>query len=429
MSKFYVTAFLFSIITIASAQPVVTAIGSFPEPVSNNAVCAGLIEKTPYLFSFSGIDSTKTYSGIHLKCFKFNLATGKANRIPDLPDTLGKIACGVSTIKNVAYIAGGYHVFADGSEKSSNKMHRYDMVNDVFLTDGLTIPVATDDHVQVVWRDSLIFLVSGWSDNSNIPNVQIYNPSENQWSVGTSVPNNNAYKSFGASGMIIGDTIYYFGGATSAAGFKIQSWLRKGVINAQDPTNITWSFSSPDPSVVNYRGAAAVIQKRPHWVGGSSKTYNYNGIAYDGSGGVEPSNMEYIWTGTEWELKVTDNVPMDLRGIAKLNDSIAYVAGGMSSQQQVSSAVYKIYWGDKNASTRARMNPKLQAYPNPFNDYIQIDSELELDQIHLLNSIGAAVSIVMDELYRIETISLPKGIYTVVCRFDSTLVYQKMVKL
>ena len=118
-------------------------------------------------------------------------------------------------------------------------MHRYDIISNTYLADGKNIPVATDDHVQAVWRDSLIYLITGWSNTGNIPDVQIYNPSLDAWEVGTAIPNNHFYKSFGASGTISGDTIYYFGGASSGS-FGPQNQLRKGVINPQEPIQIDW---------------------------------------------------------------------------------------------------------------------------------------------------------------------------------------------
>ena len=120
------------------------------------------------------------------------------------------------------------------------------------------------------------------------PNVQIYDPATNSWTVGTPTPDNHEYKSFGASGAIVGNTIYYFGGAAIGNKFPIQNQLRKGVINPNEPTDITWSISIPDPKMVGYRMAATTVGNQVHWIGGSGVTYNYNGIAYNGSGGVPP---------------------------------------------------------------------------------------------------------------------------------------------
>jgi len=162
----------------AGAQISVEEVGTLPEAVANNAVCEGFIGDKAYLFSFGGIDTSKQHGGIHLKSFRYNIETGESIQLADLPDDMGKIAAGASRIGNIIYIAGGYHVFPNGSEVSSDKMHRYDIANNVFLSDGAPIPIPIDDQVQAVWRDSLIFIATGWSNSGNVPNVQIYNPTE-----------------------------------------------------------------------------------------------------------------------------------------------------------------------------------------------------------------------------------------------------------
>jgi hypothetical protein len=98
-------------------------------------------------------------------------------------------------------------------------------------TSGTDLPIPTDDHVQCVWRDSLIYIITGWSNTGNIPNVQIYDPANDTVLSGTPIPNSDDYKAFGASGVIIGDTIYYAGGVNDSWIFTIQPRLRKGIIN------------------------------------------------------------------------------------------------------------------------------------------------------------------------------------------------------
>jgi len=322
----------------------ITVLKELPEPITNNAVSEGYIEGKPYVFSFGGLDSTKQYSGIHLRSYKLDVTNNTWQQIANLPDTLGKIASAASRINNTIYILGGYHVFSDHTEKSSNKVHRYDILKNQFLEDGASIPVPIDDHVQAVWRDSLIYVITGWSDKENVPNVQIYNPETNFWAIGTAVPDNHTYKSFGASGTIIGDTIFYFGGASMGKHYPIQNSLRKGIINANDPTQIKWSQQVIDSSIVGYRMAATSINKTPHWLGGSTTTYNFNAIAYDGSGGVIPSNSHLYLSNNKLNTTILKNLPMDLRGIAEINDSTKILVGGILKNQKVSNNVYQLEW-------------------------------------------------------------------------------------
>ncbi|RMG80352.1 MAG: hypothetical protein D6707_06565, partial [Bacteroidetes bacterium] len=234
----------------------ISELAPLPEPVSNNAVASATVNGNTYVYSFCGIDSSKTHSGIHLKSFRFDVNQNLWESLPDVPDTLGKIAASASRIKDTIYIIGGYHVMPNGYEYTSNKVHRFNVVTNQFMSDGAPVTVPVDDHVQAAWRDSLIFVITGWSGSGfsggNVANVQIYNPSLNSWMQATPVPNNNIYKSFGASGVIIGDTIYYYGGANGSS-FGPQNQLRKGVINPSDPTQISWSYQIPDAAIKGYR--------------------------------------------------------------------------------------------------------------------------------------------------------------------------------
>ena len=68
-----------------------------PFPVSNQAVVEGFIEDEPYVYSFGGLDSTKSYAGIHLRSFRYDVKRDEWKEILALPDTLGKIAVSFGT--------------------------------------------------------------------------------------------------------------------------------------------------------------------------------------------------------------------------------------------------------------------------------------------------------------------------------------------
>lgn len=349
--KIFGFIFLFLLVFLGCEQNQVTSKKWITSPVknlsiktSNQAVSEGFIDSKAYLFSFGGIDSTKLYSGIHQRSFRYDIKADKWKEIASLPDTLGKIANAASRINDIIYIIGGYHVFKDGSERSSNKIHRFNIKQNKFLEDGATIPTPIDDHVQVVWKNKLIYLVTGWSDVENVPNVQIYDPERNIWMAGTPVPNNHIFKSFGASGTIVGDTIYYFGGAAMGKNYPIQNYLRKGVIDPLNPTKINWSYEVIDSLISGYRMASLKIDEIPYWIGGSSNTYNFNGIAYDKSGGVQPNHLILNLKNRNFNLNFNENIPMDLRGIADIDLHTKYLIGGMDKDQKVTNKVFKLEW-------------------------------------------------------------------------------------
>ncbi len=424
--------------TILNAQHwEITEMASMPERVSNNAVCEGFINGQPYVYSFAGIDSTKIWSGIHLKSYRYSVMGDQWEIIDPLPDNMGKIAASASRVGDIIYIIGGYHVFSNNNEISSEKVHRYDIINNTYLSDGTDIPTPIDDQTQVVWRDSLIYVITGWSNFGNVTDVQIYNPSTDSWMDGTATPNTHDYKSFGSSGTIIGDTIYYFGGAQSTGNFPIQNDLRIGIINPDDPSEIEWSVTQLDASVKAYRPAATRSKGKAFWVGGSNVTYNYNGIAYNGSGGVPPSNrsLYYIPESGDWEEDFSNNIPMDLRSLAEINDTVKYIVGGMLEDQWVSNKTWRL---DSDVevfmvATDELTTTNIQLTPNPASDVISIQAdELQpfvLFDYKIVDSKGKSLkSGRASSNAAIDISDLPAGVYFVNVYNQNIAGYTKLMK-
>ena len=68
-------------------------------------------------------------------------------------------------------------------------------------------------------------------------------------------------------------------------------------------------------------------------------------------------------------------IPMDLRGIANVADSIQYIAGGMLANQQVSDKVFKLEW-QKIVIPAVNYTAEelgISLYPMPATDMISID--------------------------------------------------------
>jgi Kelch motif len=405
----------FPFLLSAQVSPLYSEVTPIPSAVTNNAVAYANIADTTFIYSFAGLDSTKLWSGIHLKAWRLNLVNQVWQSIPPVPDPLGgKIAAGASTVKNKIYVIGGYHVAQNGSEVSSNKVHRYDPIANTWLSDGAPIPKAIDDHVQAVWRDSLIFVVTGWSNTTNVPNVQVYNPATDTWAAGTSVPNTNNYKVFGGSGVIVGDTLYYCGGASAGTNFPATSYFRKGYINPNNPLDITWSgFSSP--AAKGYRMAAATMGGVAVWIGGSDITYNYDGIAYNGSGGVPSlarvktySNFNPTLQYGLGESQGLFGAPaiMDLRGVAQIFPDYFYTIGGMEPGQKVSNKVYQYNWEYALNNTDIYSNAAVRIAPNPAHHYFRIDLDGAFD-LELLSPNG----VVCRRLSGVNTLEVPtKGL-------------------
>ncbi|NQX90772.1 MAG: hypothetical protein HRT74_01265 [Flavobacteriales bacterium] len=317
---------------------------NMPEPVANNAVVEALSNDTLCVYSFCGIDSTLESSGIHLKTFKYNTVSQVWSQLADAPDDMGKIAAGASYVNGVIYLIGGYYVFENDSELSSEKVHRFDPNTDSWMTDAADIPLAIDDHVQVE-KDQYIYVVTGWSDNQNVPDVQVYNTETDEWFQGTNTPNNGLYKAFGASGEIIGNTIYYHGGVNGVFSFNANSRMRRGIISEVDPLDIDWDNLDDSPGADGYRAAAFKYEERIFWLGGGGVAYNYDALAYDGSGGVEPEPRiltYYAATDIFEDAYGSPYSVMDLRGIGQLSTTEWIICGGIGNNQETLNTTYKI---------------------------------------------------------------------------------------
>lgn len=357
----------------------ITQLAAMPERVSNQAVTYAEVNGNGFVYSFSGIDESKLFSGIHKKAFKYDIQNDAWTTLPDLPNGNGRIAAGASFVKDKIYIIGGYEVFADASEISVDLVHVFDPETDAYLADAAPIPVPIDDHIQAVWRDSLIYIISGWSNTTNVPDVQIFNPSSNSWAEGTPVPNTNTYKVFGSSGTIVGDTIYYSGGVRIVGGgFSSSNVIRKGIINPNNPTEITWSHKTSFDAVGYRMGAAVWNDTRPVWIGGSEDAYNFDGISYIFGTGVEPYERILELRPETNQLEETPfSLPlMDIREVAQVDPSSIIICGGMTTGQSVTNTTYRVDLSLVNINPVAFKSP-LKIYPMPAKDFIYLQNKVE----------------------------------------------------
>ena len=393
-----------------------------PEAVSNNAVTSAMVGEVPYVYSFGGIDSTKLFSGIHLRSYRLQTNTNLWEALPALPDTLGKIGVGASTVKNRIYIMGGYHVLASGAEVTSNKVHVFDPQLNTFLPDATPLPVPVEDHVQVVWRDSLIFVITGWSNNNNVANVQLFNPATNAWQIATPVPNNSDFKVFGASGVVVGDTIYYAGGAKFGAAFPLGTSFRKGAINPNDPTQITW-IADENLSFTGYRMGASSYQNKALWFGGALVSYNYDGIAYNGSGGVPALDRIQVYHPTTNQLNSINGVMpalMDLRGVAKIAPNRFVIAGGMGVDQLTSRKTMLLTVEDYVGVSEHPDLSQVRLYPYPACTSLMVDSP-QAAVLRLYNLPGDCVlsQPIGQTSQTVDVSHLPEGLYIAELEFSN----------
>jgi hypothetical protein len=176
-----------------------------PEPVTNNAVCEGFVVflgvMKPFVFSFGGIDSTLSYSGIHNKVWSYNVNNNTWQSLSDIPSTQETIASSASFVNGKIYIIDGYTGGPTGNEVSSSEVHIYDAATGIYSL-GSPLTDAIDDQIQCVYKDSLIYVISGWSNFSSINKVQIYATYNDTWLVNNNMPPGNDYPIFGSNGIV-----------------------------------------------------------------------------------------------------------------------------------------------------------------------------------------------------------------------------------
>jgi hypothetical protein len=200
---------------------------------------------------------------------------------------------------------------------------------------------------------------------------------------GSSLPGGNGYEAFGASGVIVDNTIYFSGGVTDSWVFSMIPKLRTGVINPGDPTVINWSIA--DDSLASlYRSGAGVLEGQPIWLGGADKAYNYDGVEYGTGQGVEPLNRVTRYDPLTSIISIESGaIPaiMDMRGIAQIDSNKYIIAGGMESDQEVSGKTYLIEHVMTPGLKETTMGKKgIAVSPNPASTLLQLGIE-EADKL------------------------------------------------
>lgn len=351
-----------------------------PESISNNAVVAHTSEGQTMVYTFGGISDINSCGTPHLRSYKYDVTLDKWSSIPPIPDTTGGvIAAGASSIKDKIYIVGGYQVREDCSEYTSPFFHAFDPISETYerLPD---VPVPVDDHVQLVWRDSLLILVTGWSTSRNVVNVQIYDPTTNVWTEGSPIPNSSKWRVFGASGSIIGDTLYFMGGAgptcNSSVCFPATEYFRKGYINPNKPTEIEW-IGFEDEKAKGYRMAASTYKGQAIWFGGANSTYNFDAIDYNSNEVVQPNQRISVYRPETGQIEEIQNVfpaIMDMRGLAKLVENEFIFVGGIGRDQEVLDKTVLLRIERLTTGTQVISEQKdFAVFPNPSASTIYFD--------------------------------------------------------
>lgn len=331
----------------ATVRWIVSQGPDLPVAVANNAVAAATIDGRSRIFSFLGLRSGRDHAAITRGAFVLDVASGTWEQLPDVPGVVGRLASTAQAIGSRVYVFGGYSVAADGKETTSPATNIY-IASERRYARGADAPVPLDDSVSGVWRDRLIYLVSGWSTDRTVATVQAYDPAADRWLAATPIPGTPV---FGHAGGIVGDAIVYCGGAKMlGAGtpkYGPSAECYRGDIDPADPVTIRWRAIAAHPGAPRYRAAAGPVRTAAHtgilFVGGTANPYNYNGVGYDGRPAEpEPSSWLYDTARDAWiPGPVLESPSMDHRALVGAADAW-WVAGGFSRGQTVSARVTRL---------------------------------------------------------------------------------------
>jgi len=147
-----------------------------------------------------------------------------------------------SLVRGVIYVIGGHN----NSNAFVGTNEAYNIAGNTWAT-RLARPIAAGCHEQLVYRDSLIYCLGGYT-TTGVNTVNIYNTFTNTWAVGTALP---APFDMGGACMIR-DTMYIIGGLNRPASAAYTNVIR-GAINPATPTTITWTSQAalPVPNCIN----------------------------------------------------------------------------------------------------------------------------------------------------------------------------------
>jgi hypothetical protein len=323
--------------TLAMGGPVSLS----PAPVArSNWAVARLGDQ---VFTFYGLGPDKTSSDIARDVYALNLRSGLWRKVGDIPVERGRLASTAITVAGAIYVVGGYTVSPSGAETSTPEVLRFTPDSGRFATETL-MPTPVDDTVAMPWRDRWVVLVSGWHNNANVSDVQVYDTKTKKWTSGTPWPGTPV---FGHAGGLVEDSMVICDGVTAtkqADGknlFAITNDCREGSLDASRVGTVRWRRLPAHPGAPLYRagavGSSASGVAQIVFAGGSGRPYNYNGIGYDHTPS-EPSSEVFSFAPERgvWEAHAAlPEAGMDLRGLIALDGTYG-LFGAMRSNQRVS---------------------------------------------------------------------------------------------
>lgn len=308
-----------------------------PEPLSNNAVAAVANGGRCTIVSALGLVAPRA-EAIVSRAYAWTTGDAAWRALPDVPGP-PRLAASAVTLRGSVYVLGGYDVAPDRRETSHAEMARLDPKTATWTA---TSPLlrAIDDAVALAWQDRWIVVISGWSDDAPVHDVQIYDVEDGTWRPGTPFPGAPV---FGHAAAIHGDELVVIDGVTKTPqGYRIvaQSWMAK--LDPTRPGEVAWRDLGAHPGPPRYRAAGGSTPEGTLvFAGGTADPYNFDGLSYLRHAPSAPEPSLLLWKRGRFEIDTALRASMDHRALASCGPSL-YLAGGMLSGPRVSSEVWRL---------------------------------------------------------------------------------------
>ncbi|MCC5923783.1 MAG: hypothetical protein JJT77_08355, partial [Crocinitomicaceae bacterium] len=252
-----------------------SSLAPMPMPLAHNAIVEGALGNQKLVYSFGGCTDSLKAADCSKKVFRYQVNTNQWSETEEIPDSLPVVGHRASYVQNRIFVIGGETVEQNmGGVKQDVRI--YNIFLDTFESNGANMPYPVAEHVQSVWRDSLIFVFGGWNGTEISNKIQVYNPFFNAWSVVGEMPSGNAFNVYGAGGYISGDTICIIGGISSQVGFQ-PNVVRKGRILFEGGLDINWGTPFTTFEGTQYRPVASGHGNTVFTFAGNEEEYDIAG--------------------------------------------------------------------------------------------------------------------------------------------------------
>ncbi|MEP7169279.1 MAG: T9SS type A sorting domain-containing protein [Bacteroidota bacterium] len=340
-------------------------------------------------------------------------STGLNSWSPGAPMPTGKYQFSAQKAGDNIYCAGGY----SGGFTADPLNYFYNLSSGIWNS-GPPMATPVGDYASGVYMDTLIYFIGGFDGASDQNIVQIFNTVSNTWTTGTDKPGTAVS---GLRGSINGNTIIVAGGFSQLLFAEVAD-AYIGVIDAVDPTIITWTALPAYPGGPVGRLAAGTVFRdlRPLvlFVGGDPVGTTGADVicdcwAYDIS--------QSQWLAGEGKPTPVNNIS-DFVGLV-YNDSLwmastgGYTGAALNTTQE---------WLNLGASPPLGINEHnsvsndlITLYPNPANDQliISIKENADVSMLHITDVSGRLVKTTTvskgQSTVRINLTNIDAGVYFV----------------